>query len=536
MEWRTKLLVLVIIAITMVTSIPVNTVVKPKRIMLNVSVGNIDFLQRFGYYQAPDPRIGALASEDNLMDSIKRLQRFAEIPETGVMDEQTKKLINTPRCGLPDFGPSDNAKRKRRFTLQGSTWKKFNLSWRLTNENNDGLTRGQVLATLRLAFGKWQAVTNLDFHEIDSGEADIMVKFVSGYHQDPYPFDGRGGTIAHAFYPHTNRGLSGDVHYDDDEYFTLGSPEGRNLLWVTVHELGHSLGLEHSNVHEAIMYPWYKGYQGDDFDLTYDDIAGIQNIYGSKRVPTTSGPDTQTPQTTVATDAPSTCLSVFKAIFYDRRSGESYVINDDKVYVLGKRLGIVKGPVELMTLFPGLDAADAVYVNKDEQIVFFKGSRYYIYDRVDDARLVEEGSIYDKFKGLSTDVTKIDAAFIWKKNGRMYLFAGDDYYRYDETRQRIDYGYPRKIRDAWKGVPDNVDAVFIWSNDVTYFFKGTQFYRMDDRTITVQSGYPRDTAISWSKCTGALVAESGNSPANSLRSSYMMVITLLPVVMTRLLL
>jgi hypothetical protein len=187
-------------------------------------------------------------------------------------------------------------------------------------------------------------------------------------------------------------------------------------------------------------------------------------------------------------------------------------------------------------LFPGLDAADAVYVNKDEQIVFFKGSRYYVYDRVDDARLVEEGSIYDKFKGLSTDVTKIDAAFIWKKNGRMYLFAGDDYYRYDETRQRIDYGYPRKIRDAWKGVPDNVDAVFIWSNDVTYFFKDTQFYRMDDRTITVQSGYPRDTAISWSKCTGALVAESGNSPANSLRSSYTMVVTLLPVVMTRLLL
>ena len=28
------------------------------------------------------------------------------------------------------------------------------------------------------------------------------------------------------------------------------------------------------------MYPWYQGYQGDDFPLTADDIAGIQQLYG----------------------------------------------------------------------------------------------------------------------------------------------------------------------------------------------------------------------------------------------------------------
>ena len=528
----TKTLLLLVAIISLTVAVPVGNNV-PGKMMLNITVGNIDFLSRYGYYQAPDPRVGRIASEDDLSMSLKRLQRFANIPETGVMDAQTRELINTPRCGLPDFGPSDNARRKRRFTLQGSTWKKFKLSWRLTNDNNDGLTRKQVRDTLILAFGKWQAVTNLDFHEIESGEADIMVSFVSGYHSDPYPFDGNGGTIAHAFYPHTNVGLSGDVHYDDDEDFTLGTTRGKNLLWVTVHELGHSLGLEHSNERGAIMYPWYQGYKGDDFDLTYDDIAGIQNIYGSRVGPTQP---TQNPTTTQTTIAPRVCPGNYRAIFYDKRSAETYVINDDKVYILGINLGVKKGPVELDSLFKGLDRADAVYVNREDNIVFFKGSRYYIYDRVLNGQLLEEGSIYDKFRGLSREVTKVDAAFIWKKNGRMYLFAGDDYYRYDESRRRIDYGYPRKISSAWRGVPDNVDAVFIWRNEKTYFFKGTQFYRMDDNTITVQNGYPRDTAKSWSRCVGGLTQGSGTSPANTVQASYSTLLTLVPVVMARMLL
>lgn len=44
--------------------------------------------------------------------------------ETGVMNEETKKLMEIPRCGVPDvFGPEENAKRKRRFNAQGSAWR-----------------------------------------------------------------------------------------------------------------------------------------------------------------------------------------------------------------------------------------------------------------------------------------------------------------------------------------------------------------------------------------------------------------------------
>ena len=53
---------------------------------------------------------------------------------------------------------------------------------------------------------------------------------------------------------------------------------GANLLQIAVHELGHSLGLDHSSVRSAAMAPFYTGYI-PDFRLHQDDINRIRNIY-----------------------------------------------------------------------------------------------------------------------------------------------------------------------------------------------------------------------------------------------------------------
>ena len=106
------------------------------------------------------------------------------------------------------------------------------------------------------------------------------MKFGKGRHGGPFPFDGPGGTLAHAFYPMNNLGISGDMHLDDDEEFTVRSPRGVNLAWVMTHELGHTLGLDHSHVEKAVMFPWYQAYKPGGFDLNYDDILGIQTLYG----------------------------------------------------------------------------------------------------------------------------------------------------------------------------------------------------------------------------------------------------------------
>ena len=70
---------------------------------------------------------------------------------------------------------------------------------------------------------------------------------------------------------------------EEEENWTVKSKKGINLLFVLVHEIGHSLGLGHSNVNEAIMEPFYNGYN-PNLKLNHDDIAGVQFLYGKNSV------------------------------------------------------------------------------------------------------------------------------------------------------------------------------------------------------------------------------------------------------------
>jgi matrix metalloproteinase-14 (membrane-inserted) len=92
-------------------------------------------------------------------------------------------------------------------------------------------------------------------------------RFEQGEHGDGDPFDGPGGTLAHAYFPV----YGGDAHFDDAEQWTINSNRGTNLFQVAAHEFGHSLGLSHSDVRSALMAPFYRGYD-PVFKLDSDDI------------------------------------------------------------------------------------------------------------------------------------------------------------------------------------------------------------------------------------------------------------------------
>ncbi|XWS44227.1 hypothetical protein CRYUN_Cryun15aG0026200 [Craigia yunnanensis] len=91
--------------------------------------------------------------------------------------------------------------------------------------------------------------------------------------RDGSPFDGPGGTFAHAFAP-----TDGRFHYDADETWSVSvSPGAFHLETVALHEIGHLLGLGHSSVENAIMYPSISS--GMSKGLGQDDVQGIRVLY-----------------------------------------------------------------------------------------------------------------------------------------------------------------------------------------------------------------------------------------------------------------
>lgn len=173
------------------------------------------------------------------------------------LDRDTLKLMNTPRCSLPDIiGSEDMLKkrrRKRRYATTGLRWKKSDLTWRsaLLNKHDSTLVDSNpshwlifvplcptsiqsypsrhpflnpndVTSIMAYALKAWSDVTNLKFHATSSREqdrADIKISFARALHDDGYPFDGMGGTLAHAFFP-GEADVAGDTHFDDDESWT----------------------------------------------------------------------------------------------------------------------------------------------------------------------------------------------------------------------------------------------------------------------------------------------------------------------------
>ena len=62
--------------------------------------------------------------------------------------------MNTPRCGVKDnVGPSDNAKRKKRYALQGSRWTKDTLDWRIRqDDHNQSQRQNEVIVQKNIGF------------------------------------------------------------------------------------------------------------------------------------------------------------------------------------------------------------------------------------------------------------------------------------------------------------------------------------------------------------------------------------------------
>jgi matrixin/Big-like domain-containing protein len=165
------------------------------------------------------------------------------------------------------------------------------------------LGRDRMLENIQRALAEWSRYVQVDFTLSDrtDGPRNLNFAFATGNHGDPLPFDGPGKTLAHTFYPAdvNPEPIAGDLHFDNAENWQSGvNPD---FYAVVLHELGHALGLGHMNNPNAVMYPYYRKFDG----LQALDIEAIRQLYAA-RAATVTEPAPPTPSAPSNPPAPST--------------------------------------------------------------------------------------------------------------------------------------------------------------------------------------------------------------------------------------
>jgi len=485
---------------------PFNAMPVPK-VETNSLTSAMMYLMKYGYMDEMDHhhhhKSANLISKDGLKKYIMEFQQFAGLNITGELDEITVKMMNMPRCGLKDkVGMKmTNHTRSKRYALQGSRWRVKDLTYKISNyPTSNDLTRRDVDTEIKKALNVWAEHTDLSFTQKRSGKVHIDISFLKGEHGDGDPFDGSGGTLAHAFFPV----FGGDAHFDDSEQWTKGSFRGTNLLQTAAHEFGHSLGLSHTDDNDALMAPFYRGFEVKP-KLNEDDIKGIQALYGKKsggKSPNKNSVplEIDTDVNEIENDSPLCSNSKIDAIVtvkdnttYVFKGKQYYELNDDSV-----KDGF---PRDIARDWDGLSGnIDAAFTWKNGKTYLFSKDQYWRYTNKN------RDSGYPKpiSKGFAGIPNFVDSAFVWSGNGLIYFFKNGDYYRFNpEERPPVKSTYPKPISN-WEGIPDNVDDALKYKNGYTYFFKDGQYWRFDDRAFKVDKAnpsFPRDAGVWWFGCS-----------------------------------
>lgn len=306
----------------------------------------------------------------------------------------------------------------------------------------------------------WTSLCDLNITYTDNkNEAFLVIGFYRNIHGDPFHFDGPGGITAHAFYPESS--FSGHIHIDADEIW-IGhtkilenqESEGTSYYAVMAHEIGHTLGLDHSQDSSSVLFPGYMG--GVYATKIYADKAlkeQLLSMYGEPPTPrdfkykpfdyeaaaTTEMPTTTTLSTTTTRKnglCPCSCLR--------STTGQTQDINTDIVT-------------------RGNDTYTAKSVVLGDRLFVFFGKFVWGYSFNNRQIQMKNPTDLNLIYGFDKYVTNVDYVYESGKD-RVSMVVGSNLWKFNNKNKRVISGYPKRLTDL--GLPSTLPEGTQFTSDL----------------------------------------------------------------------
>ncbi|XP_016060308.1 PREDICTED: matrix metalloproteinase-9 [Miniopterus natalensis] len=312
--------------------------------------------------------------------------------------------------------------------------------------------------------------------------------------------------------------------FDSDRKWGFCPDQGYSLFLVAAHEFGHALGLDHSSVPEALMYPMYS--YTEKPPLHEDDVKGVQHLYGGPRPkpeprPPTTAPETQPtaaptvcatgpptarpsesptagptgppstsptgPRTAGPSAAPTAPLAPTESLDPEKNvcnvdifdaiaeiGGHLLFFKDGKYWRFSEAQGRrVQGPFLIRDTWPALPSRlDSAFEEPlTKKIFFFAGRQVWVYTGAS----VLGPRRLDKL-GFGPEVARVTGA-VPRGGGKALLFSGQSFWRFDVKTQMVDPKSASPVDQTFPGVPLNTHDIFQYREKV-YFCQDRFYWRM----------------------------------------------------------
>ncbi|KAK7407294.1 hypothetical protein VNO78_09091 [Psophocarpus tetragonolobus] len=259
---------------------------QPPVLNLNLNLSMMkDYLSNYGYIQSSGPYNGSL--DEETIVGIKTYQKYFNLQVTGKVTRQTLEQMSFLRCGVPDINIDYN------LTEDNTTWPKAGKRWFPKGKNitYGFLPESQLPANatkvFRDSFTRWARATGvLNLKEATTyNNADIKIGF---YNFTFLEIDKEVYGFSVISLDRNSDKKTGEILLDGSKYWLLPSENYSLLSWedgildlesAAMHQIGHLLGLDHSNDTDSVMYPYIFPSHQRKVNLSISDRDNIRDQY-----------------------------------------------------------------------------------------------------------------------------------------------------------------------------------------------------------------------------------------------------------------